>query len=154
MKRFRFNLEVLLRVYRLDEEEKKKKLGEANREMLVAEQDLVNLGREYDGSQESERTVREQGESAGRMRLYVLYMFDLKQRIERQKVTVREKHIRVRAARDKLVESRRRVKALERLRERRKEIWVKERRRFEMKRLDDVCSQQFIRLHQEEGAPA
>jgi flagellar protein FliJ len=153
MRRFRFNLEVLLRVYRLDEDNKKKKLGEANRELMAAEQDLVGLGREYDNSQDSERTVRASGESAARMRLYVLYMFDLKQRIERQKLTVREKHRMVRAAREKLVEAMRRVKAIEKLKERRKEAWKKERNRFEMKQLDDMCSQQYIRQGQE-ASPA
>jgi flagellar FliJ protein len=153
MKRFRFNLEVLLRVYRLDEDNKKKKLGEANRELRVAEQDLVNLGRDYDASQDQERAVRTTGETAARMRLYVLYMFDLKQRIERQKLTVRDKHRLVRAAREKLVEAMRRVKAIEKLKERRKEAWKKERQRFDMKQLDDLCSQQFIRQARE-GSPA
>jgi len=149
MKRFRFNLEVLLRVYRLHEEEKKKRLAEANRELLAAEQNLAGLGREYDDCQDREGVIREKGESVARMKLYVQYMFDLKVRIEHQKITVRDRFRAVKAAREKLVEAMRRVKALERLRERRHEVWLKERRRFDMKRLDDLCSQQFIRLARE-----
>lgn len=149
MKRFRFNLEVLLRVYRLHEEDKKKKLAAANRELLAAEQELTRLGNDYDDSQERERAVREKNESVSQMKLYVQYMFELKRSIERQKITVRDKFRLVKTAREQLVEAMRRVKALERLKERRHEVWLKDRRRYEMKQLDDLCSLQFIRQTRE-----
>jgi flagellar protein FliJ len=145
MKRFQFNLTALLRLYARDEEEKKRKLGEANRIMLLAEQELQRLGNEYDECQHRETEVREKGETLLHMKLYITYMFDLKHRIERQKVVVRDAAKQVRIARDRLIEAKRRVKSIERIKEKRFLLWKKERNRFEAKFLDDVCQQKFIR---------
>lgn len=152
MKRFQFNLAVLLRVYRRDEDEKKKRLGEANRALLMAEEELARLGTEYDECQRAEGRVRETGTSVEHLRLYTQYLFDLKRRIERQKERIRECLKAVRAAREKLIEAKRKVTALEKIREKRFLAWKKERNKFEMKRLDDICQTGFINAHREAAA--
>ena len=63
MRRFRFNLEALLRIYARNEEKYKKELGDANRALIEAENELVSLGNEYDLSQENEARLREKGET-------------------------------------------------------------------------------------------
>jgi len=152
MKKFKFNLEALLRMYLRDEEEKKKRLGEANRALSLAEQELVRLGEEYDGCQRSEALIREKGVSVHHLRLYVQYIFDLKVRIEKQNGLVRECMRQVRLCREKLIESKRKVKSTELIKAKRKEAWRKERNTFEMKQLDDICQQQYIRSHPQEVA--
>lgn len=147
MKRFRFNLGALLRVYRIDEDNKKKRLGEANRVLFAAEEELKALGNEYDGSQRDEILIRERGVSVEHLRQFTQYLFTLKGRIERQRERIRECLKAVKAAREKLIESKRRVTALEKIREKRLLAWKKDRNRFEMKRLDDLCQIQFVREH-------
>jgi flagellar protein FliJ len=147
MKRFRFNLDALLRIYAREEEERKRKLGEANRTLMLAEAELKRLGEEYDACQHEETTRREKGESLVRMKLYLAYVFDLKGRIEKQKQTVKEAIRQVKVARDKLIEAKRRLKAIERIKEKRFQSWKKERNRFEAKVLDDLCQQKYIREH-------
>lgn len=151
MKRFRFNLDALLRIYAREEETRKRELGEANRALFISEQELVRLGREYDAYQEKEAKVREKGETVFQMRLYIQYVFDLKHRIEGQRDQVKQCMARVKQCRERLVEARRRVKAIERIRERRFEAWKKERRIFEVKLIDDLVTQKFIREHPAAG---
>lgn len=149
MKRFHFNLEALLRIYAREEEERKRKLGEANRMLLFAESELRRLGDEYDASQHEETRIREQGESLMQMKLYINYAFDLKGRIEKQKIAVRDALRQVKQMRDKLIEAKRRLMAIEHIKEKRFIAWKKERSRFEAKMLDDICQQQYIRNNAE-----
>jgi len=147
MKRFRFKLDVLMRLYGREEEARKKELGEANRLLLAAEQELTRLGAEYDAYQEKEAVLRTQGESVMEMRLYVQYIFDLKRRIEQKRDEVRSAMVRVKVCRDRLVEIKRKVKSIENIKQKRVDAWKKERNRFEMKTLDDLCGIQFLRDH-------
>lgn len=152
MKKFKFNLEAVRRLYTIQEEEKKKKLAEANRLLMQAEQELQRLGKEYDDSQEAELKRREEGESVYSMRMYIQYAFDLKIRIEAQKQRVVDAARAVSAARNELVEAKRKVKSIERLKEKQHLAWKKERNRYEAKVIDDLCQQQFIRLKEEAAA--
>ncbi len=145
MKRFSFNLEALLRIYARAEEEQKRRLGEANRMLLLSEQELKRLGEEYDDYQRKESVIREKGESLNHMKLYLMYVFDLKVRIEKQKHVVKEAYRNVKIARDRLIEAKRRLKSIERIKENRFLAWKKERLHFEAKVLDDICQQKFIR---------
>jgi len=52
-------------------------------------------------------------------------------------------------ARNELIEAKRKVKSIERLKEKRLISWKKERNRFEAKVIDDLCQQQYIRLQEE-----
>ncbi|MBL8028505.1 MAG: flagellar export protein FliJ [Fibrobacteres bacterium] len=152
MKKFKFNLEAVRRLYTIHEEEKKKKLAEANRLLMQAEQELQRLGKEYDDSQDAELKRREEGESVYSMRLYIQYAFDLKIRIESQKQRVLDAARTVSAARNELIEAKRKVKSIERLKEKQLLAWKKERNRYEAKVVDDLCQQQFIRLKEEAAA--
>ncbi len=145
MKKFRFNLEALEKLYRIKEEEKKRQLADANRLFIQAEQELTRLGKEYDDSQEMELRRRENGESVYSMRLFVQYAFDIKNRIETQKKRVIEVSRLLNEAKKEVMEAKRRVKSMDKIRERRYNLWKKERGRFEAKTLDDLCQQQFIR---------
>lgn len=147
MKRFQFNLEALCHLYGRQEEAAKKNLGEANRLQILAEEEFVRLGKEYDLYQDKETKRRETGETVQEMRLYIQYVFNLKRRIESQREEVKKAVIRVKLCREKLVEAKKRLKAIERIRENRLSAWKKERGKFEMKFLDDVCQQQFVREH-------
>jgi flagellar FliJ protein len=149
MKKFAFNLEAVRKLYTLREEEKKKKLAEANRIFQQAEAELQQLGKEYDDSQEAELRRREKGETVFSMRLYIQYAFDLKNRIEEQKQRVLNAARALSTARNELIEAKRKVKSIERLKEKRFLAWKKERNRFEAKVIDDLCQQQFIRLKEE-----
>ena len=151
MQRFHFSLEALLRMRKREEDEKKKKLGEASRVFSLAEKELQQTGAEYDACQERETLVRTEGETVQHMRLYIQYIFDLKIRIERQKQQLLEAGRKVQEARQELMEARRRLKAIENLRDKKQEVWKKERSRFEVKLLDDLCSQQFVRLNPAEA---
>jgi flagellar export protein FliJ len=145
MKKFEFNLEAVRRLYCLKEDDKKKKLAEANKLFMQTEEELKRLGKEYDDSQEEELKRRSDGTNVYAMKLYIQYAFDLKNRIEAQKQRVIDAARALNAARNELIEAKRKVKSIERLKEKRKIAWRKDRNRFETKVIDDLCQQQYLR---------
>ncbi|OGJ86634.1 MAG: flagellar export protein FliJ [Candidatus Raymondbacteria bacterium RifOxyA12_full_50_37] len=147
MKRFTFNLAAVLRIYTIDEDNRKKEFGIAGRALREAQDELERLGTEYDRYQDIELARRAADESVAQMRLYTQYIFDIKRRIESQKRTVIERYRVVEQCRKRLIEATKRRKTIERIKEKRFQEWKKERQRFEMKFLDDVCQQMHIREH-------
>ena len=145
MKRFKFGLETLARVYLADKEQKQRALARAQRFLGEAEDLLVRHGLDYERCQSEESLRRDKGETVVEMRLFVLYAFEIKHRIEEQKKVVVERIKEVTRARHALLESSRRVKALERLKERRLNEWKKDRSRWEREFTDEVNQQRFVR---------
>ncbi|OGJ92995.1 MAG: flagellar export protein FliJ, partial [Candidatus Raymondbacteria bacterium RIFOXYA2_FULL_49_16] len=133
--------------YTIDEDNRKKEFGIAGRALREAQDELERLGTEYDRYQDIELARRAADESVAQMRLYTQYIFDIKRRIESQKRTVIERYRVVEQCRKRLIEATKRRKTIERIKEKRFQEWKKERQRFEMKFLDDVCQQMHIREH-------
>jgi flagellar export protein FliJ len=145
MKRFRFGLEALARVYASDQERKQRALAQAQRRQREVEETIVRLGVDYDHCQEEESLRRAAGESVVQMRFFVQYAFDVKRRIEEQKKALLERIREADKARKALLESARRLKALENLKARRLGEWRKERSRWERAFTDEVNQLRFAR---------
>ena len=148
MKRFKFTLEALARVYTAKQEEKQRALAQAQRSLREAESVLVAAAVEYERCQNDEAVLRDKGETVVQMRLFVQYAFELKQRIERQKKVITERLKEVNLARKILLDASRRVKALDQLKERRFGEWKKSRVRWERAFTDEINQLRFVRVGQ------
>ncbi|MHC4605420.1 MAG: flagellar export protein FliJ [Planctomycetota bacterium] len=138
-KAFKYRLEPLLRYRKHLEEEKRRALGQARAAVMEQNRALLDLLRaEEEGKKEfagmkSAGTLR-----VGRIRLQEQYLNSLAGQIRRGYETLRVRLLNEEKARRELAEARKKVRVLERLRERQRDRYNYELGRQERKELDEV----------------
>ena len=144
-RRFKFNLEPLLR-YRLHlEDERRRGLAQARQAVMEQNRHLMNLLSEENAGKNSLRETQQDGIDVRNLRLHQQYLLGLERRIREGYGGLQKRlggEVRARAA---LAEARKRVRVLERLRERRKDRYDYELGRAEQKELDEVGLGMFHR---------
>ena len=130
---FRFRLETALKLRRHAEEESKKLLAQRIRALESKQQEMLSLRQQLTDAVQERRQLLEQREFRSELMVYGLgWMEGLKAQMETCQTAIAEAEQQVTAARAALVVSRRGVKILEILRERRYQQWrIMENRRQE-----------------------
>lgn len=143
--KFEFRLDPVLRLRLRDEETAKRELGEAvareqkERDALQALQDELSL-EVSSQAQAREDVIWAQGQA-----LYLEWAIAQNGRIAAQRQVCQEAAKAVQAARQAVVEARRAVQVLEKLRERRLQQWKLELSRKEQAFASDVAAQRWMR---------
>ena len=146
MKKFSYRLEPLLRLRRLEEDQKKRVVGSLLTEINRQQQDALDMAaavaREGAALKEQHGLGQIDLEWVAHYRSYVTAMQQaINRRIHRVVVTQE----RLVAARQELAETARRAKALEKLKERRRERYDHERGRAESRMQDEISTNTFLR---------
>lgn len=145
MKRFRFSLQTLLEVRAREEEAVKLELGEKNREVRQAREELREFHERLTDFQSSERAVRERADDIVALRHSVAYRHRLKSDLLRTGRRIQGLQLEAEAIRQRLVTATQRRRAIELIRERRYREWRREYNAREQKSTDEVSQQKFIR---------
>jgi|WetSurMetagenome_2_1015567.scaffolds.fasta_scaffold638262_2 flagellar protein FliJ len=145
MKRFEFKLEALLELRKRKEDEIKQLLGKKNHEILSARKELFALKSALEELQRSEKKKRTERLDAVELRYAVAYRFKLKKDLLGQARKIDELGAQAAEIRKLLVKAKQQVRAIEVVREHQYEAWRKEYKRQEMRFIDDVSQQGFIR---------
>jgi flagellar FliJ protein len=147
MKRFHFNLQVLLDLKKRNEDNAKRELALANSLLMQARNVLFDIEQEWNQLMEDEIVRRKEGTTAEFMGRMVSYRLDLQQRGLKQDLEIQ----RVMAFREKkrqlLVVATKEKKAIDNIKKRKFEEWKLRYRREEAKRIDDICQIQYVRNH-------
>lgn len=150
MARFQFRLDPLLRLRRRSEEDAKAALGRAIAEEARQRGILASQEVELEESISAQRSARE-GEIWVQGQILALGWNELqKAEIARQMVRIHQAAEGVAQARGVLMEARRAVQILEKLRERRKTQWTLDQLRKEQVTLSDIAGIRWVRLQKEE----
>lgn len=152
MARFQFRLDALLRLRRRAEEDARAALGHAIAAEERQKELLLGLEAELEESIAEQRRSRE-GEIWIEGQILAMG-WNARRKIEivDQKGRIAKASDAVKAARDALVEARRAVQILEKLRERRKAQWALAERRKEQATLSDIAGIRWLRQRKEEEA--
>ena len=145
MKKFSFSLEPVIKLYTKDEKAAKEVLGKATKVMMVHQDKIVELGEEYDATQEKESKLREGGEDIQTMLAYSNYLYKIKEDIMNQKGLLRNAMLVVTEKRKVLTAAMQKLKAVANIKEKKIIEWKKEVAREEAKNSDDVCARMHIR---------
>ncbi len=144
-RKFKFNLEPLLR-YRLHlEDERRRGLADAHQAVMEQNRHLMNLLSEENAGKNALRETQQDGIDVRNLRLHQQYLLGLEQRIREGYGGLQKRLGEEVRSRTALAEARKGVRVLERLRERRKERYDEERGRAEQKELDEVGLGMFHR---------
>lgn len=154
MKRFRFDLEQLLRLKRWREEEAKKALAVEVAALERLRAKLMELQGDLEGAwsnapSDEGDTVDAQG------RLHLLgYARHMGQMIAGQEGEIAEQSARIAEKSDRLMKAMQERKALEKLKERRQGEWRKERNKLEYANMDEAAASLLRRAGPAEAADA
>jgi flagellar FliJ protein len=146
VKKFQFELEQLLRLKRWKEEEAKKALAVEVSALELLKEKLLRLQGELKGMWENDSgTAGEMVDTQGRLNIlhYARHMGSM---IEGQKGDVAEQAARLREKSDLLMKAMQERKVLEKLKERRREEWRKERNKLEYANLDEASAGYLRRI--------
>ena len=144
-KKFKFPLDPALRYRRHLEGEKKRALAKARRAVLEQNRLLLELLREEGQGKEEFRKLKVGQTGVQRLRLQEQYLNALSRRIRREFEGLQRRLLAEEQARRELVEARKQVRVLERLRERREADYRYELGREEQKELDETGLNTFRR---------
>ncbi len=148
---FKFRLEKVLEMRRLKEQRLQARYNEL---LLLAEaerQRLLQLFAEQQRNRE-ELTARQRGNlEVGEVMNYLDFLEYLAQQIELQTIRVREAEERAEEARQDLLKASQEKKAVEKLREKQHEEYVKTQQRAEIVFLDEISSSRFNRNQADTG---
>ena len=140
MKRFRFQLETLLRVRREREEERKRRLAEAQRLVMEQKGRLTELFDEESRETEAQRRLRQGGViDLQEVRARMLYSRAVVRRIQEGFDALQDRVADEGIRRTDLLRAAQERRVLEKLRERKWESWRYEAGREEQKRLDEIA---------------
>ena len=146
MRRFRFQLEPILRIRKRREEDVKRQLGRKNREIVGAKQDMASLEGELKGLQSGEKLRRARNEAdLQAMRASVLYRHKLKRDMVDKGNEILHLNGEAQSIRHSLTRAMQARRAIELVRERRLSEWKREANREEQAFIDDVSQQGHIR---------
>ena len=142
-KAFRFRLEPVLRYRQHLEEEKKRALADARKAVMQQNHDLMELLMEENEGKKRFRKAKMEAKEVRQLRLQEQYLNAVARRIRLEFEELQKKLLAEELARRELVHARKQVRALERLRERRKDQYHYELGRSEQKELDEIGLQMF-----------
>lgn len=143
MKKYAFNLQALLDIRIRDEENVMLKLAEKNREILAEQERIDEAHRSLTNLQSQEKERRVHAESVMMLRYSVAYRYKLKNDLLiliRNCDKLKAEAGKIAAA---LTEATQARKALEKVRDRRKQEWKKERLLKEQQFIDEIAGQRF-----------
>lgn len=144
-KRFEFNLEPVLSVRRIEQEGRKRAFAEATARVEEQSRTIDRIERDRNDARDAFAVSRAGSVGMLQLRLEEGYLLGLERRLRREGVEL-VKRLQVREARRvEYVEARRKVRLLEKLRQKRLEGWKGEVEREEQKLLDEVASVQHRR---------
>jgi flagellar FliJ protein len=152
MKRFRFDLEQLLRLKRWREEEAKKALAAEVAALEALRAKLMELQGDLEGAwRNAPGNVGDTVDAQGRLHL-LGYARHMGQLIEGQQGEIAAQSRRLKEKSDLLMKAMQERKALEKLKERRHSEWRKERNKLEYANMDEAAAALLRRAS--EPAPA
>ena len=142
MKKFRFKLETLLKVTRMNKEKAQVALATATKEVEEARAVLqVYLGhRDYDELTGEGKTI-----SLGRLMTFNSFFNWKREQIEAQQHTIMEKQAVRQQKMHELIAVMNKLKSIEQLREKRLQQYMSEALQEEQKQLDEIGGQLFFR---------
>ena len=143
--RFQFRLDPVLRLRLRDEETAKRALGEATQRESREREALQALQDELSAEVSAQAQARQDVIWAQGQSLYLEWAIAQNGRIAAQRQVCLEAAQAVEAARKALVEARRAVQVLEKLKERRHEQWKLDLSRKEQAFASDVAAQRWMR---------
>ena len=145
MKRFRFRLQTLLDMKQRREDELARKVAEKNDEIIRADKDLLKGRDRLARFQAEEKKQRAVALSPLLLRLSVLHRHNLQRDIEDQGRRIAGLKQELEAAVRSLTEAKKERRALEILRDKKREQWKLDYMQEERKFTDDVSQKGFIR---------
>ena len=145
MKRFEFSLEALLEKRKREEEAVKLELADKNREIALAQGELLDFERELKELQELQKRQREYVTDVLPLKWSVSYRNKLKLDMVKKGEDIHRLQMERVDIRKKLVKATQKKRAIELLRENRYQEWLKENKHSQQVFLDDVSQQGFIR---------
>ena len=150
MKRFEFSLEALLEMRKHEEEAVKLELADKNRELVLAQNELLDFERELKELQDLQKRQCENVTDVQPLKWSVSYRNKLKLDMIKKGRTIHKMQMDRVNIRKKLIKATQKKKAIELLRENRYQKWLKENKHSEQVFLDDVSQQGFIRKKKSE----
>lgn len=141
MARFRFRLDVLLKIARSQEDEAKKELALWQNRKREAEEQLFAL------ETKEESTIREKAaqKKIQEILLYEGYLYRLREEIKRKKEEILFFTAKAERALDILMEKMKKRKILEKLKEKKREQYLWEQEMQEQKELDEIATKIYGR---------
>ncbi|MFC1606771.1 flagellar export protein FliJ [Candidatus Latescibacterota bacterium] len=143
MNRFRFRLENVLRYRGILEEEKKRVFGEAMRKLQHEEHKLNQLGTDLEDHEHLMTETSKGSISAHKLRNNYFYARSLDGKIRIQKKRIQDEEKVVDSKRSDLIESTKRKKIIERLKERHREVHKQAQEKEEQGIVDELTSVRF-----------
>ena len=147
MKKFRFKLETLLKVTRMNKEKAQVALAAATRELEEARaqlqqylQDMAQGHRDYDELTGAGKTI-----SLGRLMTFNSFFNWKREQIEAQQQVIMEKQSARQHRMRELVEIMHKLKSIEQLREKQLKQYMEELLQEEQKQLDEIGGQLYFR---------
>jgi len=145
MKRFSFSLEALLEMRKRDEEAVKLELARKNQEIHQAQQELVGFEKSLKQLQEEQKKTRETVTDILPLKYSVSYRNKLKLDMLKKGQDIFDLQNQRGDIRQRLVRATQRKRAIELIREKQYQEWLKENKLREQVFIDDVSQQGFIR---------
>lgn len=147
MKKFRFKLETLLKVTRMNKEKAQVALATATKEVEEARailqvylQEMAQGHRDYDALTGEGKTI-----SLGRLMTFNSFFNWKREQIEAQQHTIMEKQAVRQQKMHELIAVMNKLKSIEQLREKRLQQYMSEALQEEQKQLDEIGGQLFFR---------
>ena len=145
-RKFRFRLEVLRRVRELEQDAQRRCVAAAIREVSSVEGQLVQLGEQLRDTFESCRSEKDFGRlDPATLRAHQQHTEYLHRKIRDAQVQLVARQRQVGEEQAKLAEARKKLRVLEKLRERKRESYLRESAREEQKETDEAASQMMLR---------
>ena len=137
---FTFRLERLLEIRRLKEEMARRDLARGARQLREHNQRVLAILREQEEAKREMKDMKTRSVKVSRLRLQEGYLEVLERRLRRAVERLQELAMAEQDAREALTETSRRVRVLERLRDRREAAFKSERERKERAILDEIAA--------------
>ena len=144
-RKFRFRLETLRRVRELEQDAQRRCLAVAIREVSAMEGQLTKLGEQLRDTFESCRTERDFGRlDAATLRAHQQHTEYLHRGIRDAQIQLVARQEQVGEEQAKLAQARKKLRVLEKLREKKRESYLREVVREEQKETDEAASQMML----------
>ena len=152
MKRFSFPLQTVLDMRKRTEDGIKEELGHKNREITEAQQRLVSINEALVELHRTEKVSRQERLIISSLGASVAWRFKLRGDIATTGRLIQDLQNQAEAIRQRLIEAKRAVRAIELVREKRLKQWKKEYSHEVQGFIDDVSQQGYIRAQRLQDA--
>lgn len=142
MKPFKFTLQTLYNVKETIEKEQEMQLQLAIAKLQSLQAELLSMQQNVEAAQQQLRQEIKKGSSAKRLISFSHYFERMKATIDIQKQRIQEAEKEREIIHKKLIETRKEIRSLEKLRERQYEEYLIEQKREEEKMIGDIVSYQ------------